>query len=133
MALGRPYASLEAVLKEAETAFDLLGAADWMEAFSGHPRIGEKGDQTANWEQSGVEDAAAATLAAIAEVNRRYEERFGFTYIVYASGKTAEEMLAIAESRLGSTREQEIEAASREQRAIAATRLQRMLCQGDQN
>ena len=80
----------------------------------------------------GRRDAAATTLAAIAEVNRQYEERFGFTYIVYASGKTAEEMLAIAESRMGSTREQEIETASVEQRAITATRLRRMLCEGDQ-
>jgi allantoicase len=132
MARGRPYSGLEVVLDAADTAFDLLGAADWMEAFSGHPRIGEKGDQTANREQAGLEDAAAATLAAIAEVNRRYEERFGFTYIVYASGKSAEEMLAIAESRLGSTREQEIETASVEQRAITAARLRRMLCEGDQ-
>jgi allantoicase len=133
MVVARPYHGVEEVLMAAETAFDLLDEADWMEAFSGHPRIGEKGDQTANREQSGVQGATTPTMAAIAEANRQYEDRFGFTYIVYASGKTAEEMLAIAESRLGSTRDQEIEAASREQRAIAATRLRRMLCQGDQN
>ncbi|MDP9495880.1 MAG: allantoicase [Actinomycetota bacterium] len=130
--LGKlPFAGVEDVLAGAEAAFDLLDEDDWLEAFSGHPRIGEKGDATANQEQSGVREAATATLDAITEANRQYEARFGFTYIVYASGKTAAEMLAIAESRLGNTREQELAAASREQRAITATRLRRMLCEGD--
>ncbi len=127
----RPFGSPEDVLVGAESAFDVLDEDDWIEAFSGHARIGEKGDETANQEQSGVRDAATTTLAAITEANRQYETRFGFTYIVYASGKTAEEMLAIAESRLGSTRDQELEIASREQMAITATRLRRMLCEGD--
>jgi OHCU decarboxylase len=128
----RPFPGLEDIRTGAETAFDLLEEADWLEAFSGHPRIGEPGDQTANREQSGVQAAEKSTLDALADVNRAYEDRFGFTYIVYAAGKTAEEMLAIAESRLGSAREHEIEVASREQRSITATRLRRMLCEGDQ-
>lgn len=132
MLTRRPFAALEEVLAGVEAAFDLLGEADWLEAFSGHPRIGEMGDETANREQAGVQGAATGTLDAITEANRRYEHRFGFTYIVNVSGKTAEGMLAIAESRLGSTREQELEVASREQRAITATRLRKMLCEGDQ-
>jgi allantoicase len=128
----RPYSGMEDVINGAAAAFELLGESDWLEAFSGHPRIGEKGDRNANQEQAGVRDAAADILAAVADANRRYEERFGFTYIVYASGKSAEEMLAIAEVRLESTREEEIETASREQRGITDTRLRRMLCGGDQ-
>jgi 2-oxo-4-hydroxy-4-carboxy--5-ureidoimidazoline (OHCU) decarboxylase len=62
-------------------------------------------------------------------VNRRYEDKFGFTYIVYATGKTAEEMLQIARDRLDNQREQEIAIAAGEQRKITATRLRRMLCQ----
>ena len=60
-----------------------------------------------------------------------YEETHGFTYIVYASGKTAQEMLDIARSRLGNTREEELVNAAGEQRAITETRLRRMLCLGD--
>lgn len=128
----RPYAGMEEVINAAGTAFDVLGESDWLEAFSGHPRIGEKGDRTANQEQAGVRDAASDTLTAIADANRKHEERFGFTYIVYASGKSAEEMLSLAEARLEGTKEEEIETASREQRAITDTRLRRMLCGGDQ-
>jgi len=128
----RPFGGAGEVLAGAERAFDLLDEADWLEAFSGHPRIGEKGDETANQEQSGLEAVSTPTKSAIADANRGYEERFGFTYIVYASGKTAEEMLAIANSRLGGTREQEIAVASLEQRAITTNRLRRMLCEGDQ-
>ena len=62
-------------------------------------------------------------------MNRRYEDKFGFTYIVYATGKTAEEMLQIARDRLDNQREQEIAIAAGEQRKITATRLRRMLCQ----
>jgi allantoicase len=131
MLAGRPYSGVDALRAAAESAFDRLTEEDWLGAFAGHPRIGERGDQTANSEQAGVAGAGSDTLTAIAEANRRYEERFGFTYIVYASDKTAEEMLAIAELRLGKGREQEIEHASGEQRAITATRLRRMLCEGD--
>jgi allantoicase len=132
MLAQRPFAGLEDIHTGAETAFDLLEEADWLEAFSGHPRIGEPGDEAANREQAGVQDAEKNTLDVLADANRAYEDQFGFTYIVYAAGKTAEEMLAIAESRLGSTREHEIEVASREQRSITTTRLRRMLCEGDQ-
>ncbi len=132
MLAGRPYPGSLEVHAAAESAFDQLTEADWLEGFEGHPRIGERGDQTANQEQSGASDAGTDTLAAIAEANRRYEERFGFTYIVYATGKTAEEMLALAQRRLENDRVQEIENASREQRSITTTRLRRMLCEGDQ-
>jgi len=128
----RPFAGVNEVLASAEAGFDHMGGTDWLEAFSGHPRIGEEGDETANREQAPVQGAETGTLAALREANRRYEERYGFTYIVYASDKTAEEILSLAESRLASTREQELEVASREQRAITATRLRSMLCEGDQ-
>ena len=102
--------------------------ADWLEAFAGHPRIGEKGDATANREQEGTSSASAQTLSDLAEANRAYEEKFGFTYIVFATGKSATEMLETAQQRLGSDRGREIETAAKEQRAITETRLRRMLC-----
>ena len=129
MAAARPFAGLEDLFDRAGRAFDRLTGADWAEAFAGHPRIGERGDATANGEQGGTAGASDRTLGELAEVNRAYEERFGLTYIVYASGKTAEEMLAIARSRLGNTKEEEIATAAAEQRRITDTRLRRMTCQ----
>ncbi len=132
MVAGRVYADVDALLSAATRAFDDLGETEWLEAFAGHPRIGEHGDRLTDREQRGAADADASTLAALAEANRAYEERHGFTYIVYASGKTAMEMLEIARARLGNSREEEIANAAREQRAITETRLRHMLCLGDQ-
>jgi OHCU decarboxylase len=125
----RPYASVTAVLAAAEYVFGELGEADWLEAFAGHPRIGERGDATANREQAGAASASRETIRDLIDVNRRYEDKFGFTYIVYATGKTAEGMLGIAQERLENGRDAEIANAASEQRKITATRLRRMLCQ----
>lgn len=130
MIARRPYASVSAVLEEAEAVFASLDETDWLEAFGGHPRIGERGeDETANREQLGTSTASRETIRELIDVNRRYEDKFGFTYIVYATGKTADEMLAIARDRLGNDRRAEIANAASEQRKITATRLRRMLCQ----
>ena len=131
MLASRPYADGKAVLTAASVAFDALGEDDWLEAFAGHPRIGERGDRQADQEQSGTADAGASLLTALAEANQEYQATHGFTYIVYASGKTAEEMLGIARSRISKTREEELVNAAIEQRAITETRLRRMLCLGD--
>jgi OHCU decarboxylase len=128
MLAARPYPDAESVLDVAANAFDSLNDDDWMEAFGGHPRIGERGDQVANREQSGTAGAEESTLAELADLNAAYEHRHGFTYIVYATGKTAEEMLDIARSRLGNNTEDEIANAAGEQRSITETRLRRMLC-----
>jgi allantoicase len=131
MMANRPFAGGNTVLATASAAFDALGESDWLEAFAGHPRIGETGDRQANREQSGTADADASVLDQLAEANKEYEATHGFTYIVYASGKTAEDMLDIARDRLGNTREAELLNAAREQRKITETRLRRMLCLGD--
>lgn len=129
MVSRRPFRTVDAVLREADSIFGALGEDDWLEAFAGHPRIGERGDETANREQSGTASASREIIRELTEVNRRYEDKFGFTYIVYASGKTADEMLAIARDRLDNDRSQEIANAAAEQRKITATRLRRMMCQ----
>lgn len=125
----RPFGSVDEVFATSESVFDALGERDWLEAFAGHPRIGERGDDTSNREQAGAASASRETIRELIEVNRRYEEKFGFTYIVYATGKTADEMLAIARGRLDNDRSQEIANAASEQRKITRTRLARMLCQ----
>lgn len=131
MIARRPYRSVREVLEEAEIVFGSLEEADWLEAFGGHPRIGERGDDNANREQAGTATASRETIRDLIEVNRRYEDKFGFTYIVYATGKTADAMLAIARDRLDNDRGKEVANAAAEQRKITATRLRRMLCQED--
>lgn len=128
MLASRPFASVSEVVEAAEVSFLELEDDDWLEAFAGHPRIGERGDAVANREQAGTEGTGAATLASLAEVNRRYEEKFGFVYLVYATGKTADQMLALAEDRLENDRATEMSNAAGEQQKITATRLRRMLC-----
>ena len=125
----RPYPSVAAVLDTAESVFDSLVESDWLEAFGAHPRIGERGDGVANREQAGTATASRTTLRDLVEVNRRYEEKHGFTFIVYATGKNADEMLEIARERLDRERDDEIVNAAGEQRKITRTRLARMLCQ----
>lgn len=125
----RPFATAASVLDEADLVFGSLDEQDWLEAFAGHPRIGERGDETANREQAGAASASRETIRELIDVNRSYEDKFGFTYIVYATGKTADEMLAIARERLDNDRETEIANAAAEQRRITAARLGRMLCQ----
>jgi OHCU decarboxylase len=131
MKAAHPFRDGDDVLARADSAFDTLEEQDWREAFAGHPRIGERGDDLANQEQVGAKAASATVLESLARANQAYEERHGFTYIVYATGKTAAEMLAIAEERLANSRQGELANAAREQRAITETRLRRMLCMED--
>lgn len=128
---SRPFESAQAIIDTADIGFVDLGEEDWLEAFARHPRIGERGDAVTNREQAGAAGASEATLSALSSLNQEYEEKFGFTYIVYASGKTAEEMLEGARERLENDRSTEIDIAAHEQRKITATRLKRMLCIGD--
>ncbi len=108
----------------AEEIWSSLSEKDWLEAFAAHPRIGErKGSGWASQEQSGTASAANETLTALANTNREYEEKFGFIYIVCATGKSAEEMLTIARERLANEREQELRIAADEQLKITKLRM----------
>ena len=110
---------------------------DWMEAFACHPRIGERTAahataQSAAWsrqEQSSAATASERIVAELAEGNADYEQRFGFTYIVCATGKSADEMLAILQRRLGSDRQTELREAAEQQRQIMQIRLGKWLMQ----
>jgi allantoicase len=132
MAAARPFGDLARAKAEAGRLADALSEADWLEAFAAHPRIGEKKEHAdaRGWsaqEQARVSDAARATLDALAEVNRAYEAKHGFRYIVCATGKTAEEMLATARERLEGDRTREVARAASEQRKITDLRLEKLV------
>ena len=130
------FASLAALKKVAADRWSALAAADWDEAFAAHPRIGEKkadGPQSKvahGWstnEQARVAGASQAVQDELREANKAYEARFGRIYIVCATGKSAEEMLAIAKERMASDPESELRRAADEQRKITELRLEKMV------
>jgi OHCU decarboxylase len=106
-----------------------LQPADWLEAFSKHPRIGEKG-KVSQWsaqEQSGMHSAAAQTAARLADLNRVYLQKFGWIFIVCATGKSAQEMLTLLEERLRNNPADELRIAAAEQDKITILRLHKLL------
>ena len=124
MLARRPFGSREALLAAARAEWFALAPADWLEAFSHHPKIGERtADRIAAKEQAAVHHAANDVLTALADANRLYEARFGHIFIVCATGKTAEEMLALLRERLPNDAAREIRLAAEEQAKITALRL----------
>ena len=136
MAAARPYPMLEKLFEAAEETWFALSTTDQLEAFAAHPKIGSKNaaaaqkQQAADWstgEQSAVESAELETREQLAEANRLYEVKFGFIFIVCATGKSADEMLAICRARIGNSAETELIIAAEEQRKITEIRLNKLL------
>ena len=135
MAGARPFASAGELMASADRCSGSLERADWLEAFAAHPKIGAgSGDgprgARQDWsaqEQAGVASAAVATLQRLANLNRDYEARFGYIFIVCATGKSAAEMLDLLERRIGNDPETEIRIAADEQRKITRLRLTKLL------
>ena len=137
----RPFGSVAELFGAADEIWGSLGSQDWLEAFSRHPQIGEKaaekqikseaGQQiSSRWsaeEQSGAQRNSADVVARLAEGNRVYRLRFGYIFIVCATGKTAEEMVAILEQRLQNDASAELTIAAEEQRRITWLRLEKLL------
>lgn len=132
----RPFASEVALAEKADEVWWQLDPADWGEAFASHPRIGEKKapvsatEKSAQWsseEQSGVAKAREDIQARLQSGNQKYEERFGRIYIVCATGKSAEEMLAILDRRLDNDEASELREAAEQQRQITQLRLRKWL------
>jgi len=130
MLARRPWASAAALYADAEAAWAGLGRDDFLEAFALHPRIGARAEQTedawARQEQARVGDADGDTRQSLADANERYLRRFGYIFIVCASGKSAAEMLALLEARLGNAPERELELAAGEQARITRLRLEKL-------
>jgi len=132
----RPFLSEQELFDAAERIWQGLDRHDWLEAFAAHPRIGDlnalraKFSNTAAWsagEQAGLAGAPDVVLEALARGNRLYEEKFGYVFIICATGKTAGEMLALLEERLKNDPDKELLIAAGEQAKITQLRL-RKLC-----
>ena len=124
------------LLEDAEEEWNKCSEEDWKEAFGHHPKIGDveslakKFASTAQWaagEQSAVNVASKETIEALAEGNRLYEEKFGYIFIVCATGRSAEEMLMLLRTRLQNKPEEEILIAADEQNKITKLRIEKLL------
>lgn len=127
---------LEDLFAAAETAWRSLSPADHLEAFAAHPKIGSKpagskpGSKFSEWsegEQSGVGSADNAVKRELAEANSLYQNRFGFIFIICATGRSAAEMLAACRARLNNSAATEMKIAAEEQRKITGLRLNKLL------
>ncbi len=135
VARGRPYPDAESLTA---TALAVLARLPWeavAAALAAHPRIGERAEgsgRDAAWsrqEQAGVAGADDRVRAALAEANRAYEERFDRVFLIFATGRTPEEMLAAARERLYHDEATERVVIRRELANITALRLRRMVSQ----
>jgi 2-oxo-4-hydroxy-4-carboxy-5-ureidoimidazoline decarboxylase len=156
MTAGRPYSSAEEAITRSGAIVAALSAADLAQALAGHPRIGERpaasqastsqhgisqhgtgqhgtrqqSARAAGWsgqEQSGVDASDTATTQALTAANLEYEQRFGHIYLVCASGRTGQELLALLRGRLANGPEDEWQVVRTELQKINALRLQRLL------
>ena len=133
--MRRPFRTLAEVESAADEVWHSLDRADWLEAFAAHARIGERDVPTvaaassgwAEQEQSAARAATSETFGRLAAANRVYENRFGYRFIVCATGRTAAEMLALLEQRLPNSAQVELAVAADEQRKITRLRLKKLL------
>jgi allantoicase len=131
MTRRRPFGSRGELLRQADEVWASLSTDDHLEAFAAHPRIGER--SAARWssqEQAGVDDSEQATRDALLEGNRVYEERFDHVFLICATGKSADEMLAALRQRLDNDPVTELTVAAEEQRQITHLRLDKLLRDG---
>lgn len=128
MAMLRPYADENALFSAAEKNWMACTSVDWYEAFAQHPRIGgrAKGEWTKE-EQAGMVKASPQTLEALQKGNDAYEKKFGYVFLVCATGKGAEEMLRLLRERLENEPRAELAIAVREQTKITRLRLEKWL------
>jgi 2-oxo-4-hydroxy-4-carboxy-5-ureidoimidazoline decarboxylase len=132
MMARRPFGSAAFILAAARDEWFQLPPESWVEAFGHHPRIGDRDAMRARFastrslsaqEQSGVSNVGDEVISALIEGNRLYEERFGYIFIVCASGKSAGEMLALLRARLQNEPSVELRVAAEEHAKICELRL----------
>ena len=136
MLTQRPFSSNDALYQSADEVWRGLHQSDYLEAFSHHPQIGadmetlrQKFRATARWsseEQASVGEADEQTLLSLRADNALYLQRFGFIFIVCATGKSAASMLQLLRERLGHTANEELHIAAGEQAKITHLRLRKL-------
>ncbi len=128
----RPFMNTERLLALARDDWFGLTHTDWLEAFAHHPKIGDREAlagrfagtaQLSEREQRGVDGAPAGVLDQLAAGNRAYQDKFGYIFIVCATGRTAAEMLDLLRARLPNDAATEIRIAAEEQAKITELRL----------
>jgi 2-oxo-4-hydroxy-4-carboxy-5-ureidoimidazoline decarboxylase len=136
MEKARPFVTMDALISKADEIWANMEEKDAMEAFAHHPQIGgvdrlrEKFASTRHWagdEQAGVKEAEEAVLQALAEGNAAYLEKFGYIFIVCATGKTAREMKDLLYARIPNSPKIELGIAMNEQHKITKIRLHKLL------
>ncbi len=135
MAGRRPFRTFEELSGAADEVWFSLSREDWLEAFSHHPRIGEKQLRekfavTAGWaeqEQKGTAGASENILKALAQGNAEYEKRFGHVFLICATGKGADEMLFALDQRMNNGPERELKIAAGEQAKITQIRMKKWM------
>lgn len=136
MVAARPFSNEKNLHQKALDLWAVLSEADYLQAFEGHPKIGDVNSlrkkyastkALASNEQSGVNSADEKTLIELARKNDEYFEKNGFIFIVFATGKSAAQMLEILNTRLPNDRVTEIKNAALEQSKITALRIDKLL------
>lgn len=139
MVKARPFADKRALVNQADLAWQDLDEADYLEAFEGHPKIGDVNSLRAKYantkelagnEQGLVKEANDEVLRVLAQGNSDYEQKFGFIFIVCATGKSAKEMSDLLQARLPNNKTQELINAAEEQRKIFQLRIEKALAEG---
>ena len=136
MAASRPFADIDAVYQAADDNWKNLHDTDYLQAFEGHPMIGDVStlrakyantEALASGEQSSVNEATEQVIQDLARDNKAYFDKNGFIFIVCATGKSASEMLALLQARMSNDTATEIQNAANEQRKITRIRIEKLL------
>jgi len=127
VASQHPFVNVTRLFAVAVEAMNTLTDQEWLEAMKAHPRIGERGGdapERSDREQSRAAQSLPATLQALGAENRRYEDKFGHVFLIAASGRSGEEILAELRRRMSNDPAAELTEARRELRKIALLRLE---------
>lgn len=128
MAMERPFSNADVLAAVAQRLWWSLAAADWLEAFAAHPRIGQRA--TSAWsarEQARASVASEEVRDRLERGNREYERRFGYTFLICATDKSAEDILSVLERRLRNEPGDELQIAADQQRKILDLRLTKLV------